>query len=76
MLPRLRRPLARAGLRRVNIHVDTLDAERSARIMRFGTLAEIWAGIEAAEAAGLTPIKLNAVVTRGFNDEDVVDSPR
>ena len=41
--------------------------------MRFGTLDEIWAGIEAAEAAGLTPIKLNAVVTRGYNDEDVVE---
>jgi cyclic pyranopterin phosphate synthase len=73
LLPRLAVPLARAGLRRVNVHVDTLDADRLAKIMRFGTLAEIWAGIEAAEAAGLTPIKLNAVVTRGFNDGDVVD---
>jgi cyclic pyranopterin phosphate synthase len=73
LLPRLAIPLARAGLRRVNIHVDTLDAERLVKIMRFGTLAEIWAGIEAAEAAGLTPIKLNTVVTRGFNDGDVMD---
>jgi len=73
LLPRLAVPLARAGLRRVNVHIDTLDADRLAKIMRFGTLAEIWAGIEAAEAAGLTPIKLNAVVTRGFNDGDVVD---
>lgn len=72
-LPRMAPDLARAGLRRVNIHVDTLNAERLARIMRFGTLPEIWAGIEAAEAAGLAPIKLNAVVTRGFNDEDVVE---
>jgi cyclic pyranopterin phosphate synthase len=40
--------------------------------MRWGTLADIWAGIEAAEAAGLTPIKLNAVVVRGFNEDDVV----
>ncbi|MCZ2109180.1 MAG: GTP 3',8-cyclase MoaA [Dehalococcoidia bacterium] len=73
LLPRLAPTLARAGLRRVNIHLDTLHPERLARIMRLGTLAEIWAGIEAAEHAGLTPIKLNAVVTRGFNDEDVVD---
>jgi GTP 3',8-cyclase len=73
LLPRLAVPLVRAGLRRVNIHVDTLDPERLGRIMRFGTFAEIWAGIQAAEAAGLTPIKLNAVVTRGFNDEDVVE---
>jgi cyclic pyranopterin phosphate synthase len=72
-LPRLAESLKRAGLRRVNIHVDTLNPERLAAIMRFGTLAEIWAGILAAEAAGLTPIKLNAVVTRGFNDEDVVE---
>ena len=73
LLPRLAEPLVRAGLRRVNIHVDTLNPERLARIMRFGTFAEIWAGIQAAEAAGLRPMKLNAVVTRGFNDEDVVD---
>ena len=73
LLPKLAPALARAGLRRVNIHVDTLNEERLARVMRFGTLHEIWAGIIAAEAAGLTPIKLNAVVTRGFNDEDVVD---
>jgi cyclic pyranopterin phosphate synthase len=72
-LPRLAPALARVGLRRVNIHVDTLNVERLAAIMRFGTLAEIWGGILAAEAAGLTPIKLNAVVTRGFNDEDVVE---
>jgi cyclic pyranopterin phosphate synthase len=73
LLPRLAASLAERGLRRVNIHVDTLNPERLAKIMRFGTLAEIWAGIQAAEAAGLTPIKLNAVVTRGFNDEDVVE---
>ncbi len=73
LLPRLAGGLARAGLRRVNIHVDTLNPERLQRIMRLGTLAEIWAGIMAAEAAGLTPIKLNTVVTRGFNDEDVVE---
>jgi cyclic pyranopterin phosphate synthase len=73
LLPRLAVPLARAGLRRVNIHVDTLNPVRLAQIMRFGTFTEIWSGIQAAEAAGLTPIKLNAVVTRGFNDEDVVE---
>lgn len=72
-LPRLAPALAAAGLRRVNIHVDTFNEARLARIMRFGTLDEIWAGILAAESAGLTPIKLNAVVTRGFNDEDVVE---
>ena len=72
-LPRLAPALARAGLRRVNIHLDTMNAERLAGLMRLGTFDEIWAGILAAEAAGLTPIKLNAVVTRGFNDEDVAE---
>jgi cyclic pyranopterin phosphate synthase len=72
LLPRLARSLATAGLRRVNIHVDSLDPVRLARLMRRGTVADIWAGIEAAEAAGLRPIKLNTVVARSFNEEDVV----
>jgi cyclic pyranopterin phosphate synthase len=71
LLPRLAPPLARAGLKRVNVHLDSLDPERLARVMRFGTFEEIWAGILAAEAAGLRPIKLNAVVVRGYNEEDV-----
>ena len=56
------RTLRAAGLRRVNVHLDSLDPARVARVMRWGTLADIWAGIEAAEAAGFAPIKLNAVV--------------
>ncbi len=72
LLPRLAPSLAAAGLRRVNVHLDSLDPERVARLMRWGTLAEIWAGIEAAEAAGLHPIKINAVVIRGQNEDDVV----
>jgi cyclic pyranopterin phosphate synthase len=77
LLPRLAGPLARAGLKRVNIHVDTLDAERLPRVMRLGTLADIEAGIEAAEAAGLLPLKINCVVVRGYNDgEDVVTLAR
>jgi cyclic pyranopterin phosphate synthase len=73
LLPRLARPLAEAGLRRINIHIDTLHPERLKKIMRFGTLEEIEAGIAAAEAAGLKPIKINCVVTRDYNDDDVVD---
>ena len=72
LLPRLAPALAAAGLRRVNVHLDTLDPERLARVMRFGSFADIWAGILAAEDAGLSPIKLNAVVVRGYNEEDVV----
>lgn len=72
LLAGLAAPLAHAGLRRVNVHLDSLDPERVARVMRWGSFGDIWAGIEAAEAAGLRPIKLNAVVARGFNDDDVV----
>ncbi|MFN8627973.1 MAG: GTP 3',8-cyclase MoaA [Candidatus Binatia bacterium] len=76
LLPRLAARLASAGLRRVNIHVDTLHPGRLQRLMRFGTIEEIWAGIEAAEAVGFRPIKLNVVVVRGYNDEDVVELAR
>ena len=76
LLPRLARPLKEAGLRRLNIHVDTLDPEHLKKLMRFGTLAEIEAGIAAAEEAGLLPLKINCVVTRDYNDEDVVEIAR
>jgi len=72
LLPRLAAELRAAGLRRVNVHLDSLDPERVARVMRWGSFADIWAGIEAAEAAGLAPIKLNAVLVRGFNEDDAV----
>ena len=76
LLPKLARPLVAAGLRRVNIHVDSLDGERVRKVMRWATVEEIWAGIEAAEAAGLRPIKLNTVVVDGYNETDVVDLAR
>jgi cyclic pyranopterin phosphate synthase len=76
LLPRMARELAAAGLRRLNIHVDTFHPEHLKRIMRFGAVEEMLAGIAAAEEAGLRPIKLNCVVTRGYNDEDVVDMAR
>jgi len=75
-LPSLARPLVRAGLKRINVHVDTFDPGRLKKIMRFGTLEEIEAGIQAAVEAGLCPIKINVVVTRDFNDMDVVDMAR
>jgi cyclic pyranopterin phosphate synthase len=65
--------LKRAGLDRVNISIDTLDADRFAMMTRGAKLDTVWAGIMAAEAAGLTPIKLNMVVVRGLNDHDVLD---
>lgn len=69
-------PLAKAGLQRINVSLDTLKPERFARIARFDCLDEVLAGIEAAERAGLAPIKINAVVLRGVNDDEVVDLAR
>lgn len=66
-------PLARVGLKRVNISIDTLDAERFHRMTRLGNLDKVWKGILAAERAGLGPIKLNAVVVRGYNLDDIID---
>jgi cyclic pyranopterin phosphate synthase len=76
LLPRLASSLKEAGLRRLNIHVDTLHPERLTKLMRFGSLEEVEAGIAAAEAAGLVPIKINCTVTRDYNDGDVVDLAR
>jgi cyclic pyranopterin phosphate synthase len=76
LLPELAGPLRAAGLNRINIHLDTLDPDRLKRVMRFGSLDQIWAGIEAAQAAGLTPIKLNAVVVRDYNEHDVAELAR
>lgn len=75
-LPFIARDLKAAGMTRVNIHIDTLNPERLPRIMRWGSLDKLWAGVEAVEEAGLIPIKINCVVARGYNDEDVVDLAR
>jgi GTP 3',8-cyclase len=69
-------PLAEAGLKRVNISLDTLKPERFARITRGGSLKALWRGVEAAESAGLTPIKINLVAMRGINDDELLDMAR
>ncbi len=71
MLNKLAQPLADAGLNRVNISIDTVDPAKFHHITRWGDLNDIWSGIHAAEEAGLTPIKLNCVVVRDFNEVDV-----
>jgi cyclic pyranopterin phosphate synthase len=77
LLDKMAQPLAEAGLRRVNISIDTLNAEKFHRITRWGHIDDVWRAIRAVEAAGLTPIKLNAVVVRHFNDgEDMIDLAR
>lgn len=69
-------PLKAAGLSRVNVHLDSLNPFTVERQMRWGTFERIWEGIEACEAAGLRPIKVNAVVAAGYNEADVVDLAR
>jgi cyclic pyranopterin phosphate synthase len=76
LLSKLAGPLAAAGLERVNISLDTLDPARFKRITRWGRLEDAWKGILAAEQAGLTPVKLNAVVVRGYNEEDTQELAR
>jgi len=72
LLPKLAAPLAQAGLQRVNVSLDTLDPKKFRRLTRWGDLEDVLEGIQAAEEAGLTPIKINAVVVRGYNEADVV----
>lgn len=63
--------LAKAGLKRVNVSLDTLDAQRFKALTRFGELEAVLDGLEAAAKAGLAPLKLNVVVIRGLNDSEV-----
>jgi cyclic pyranopterin phosphate synthase len=73
LLSRMAYPLAQAGLQRVNISLDTLNPDKFQTLTRWGSLENVWSGIYAAEAAGLTPIKINAVVVRGYNEPDMTD---
>jgi cyclic pyranopterin phosphate synthase len=75
-LPRMAAPLARAGLRRVNISLDTLRPERFHQITRWGRYEDVMEGIAAAREAGLSPIKINVVVMRLINDDEVLDFAR
>jgi GTP 3',8-cyclase len=68
--------LKRAGLTRVNVSLDTLNAVRFREITRLGELNTVLDGIEAARGAGLHPVKVNMVVIRGVNDDEVLDFAR
>ena len=65
--------LAKAGVKRLNISLDSLQAERVKQISRHGQLADVLRGIEAAGNAGFERIKLNVVVLAGVNDDEVID---
>jgi len=72
-LARLAAPLAEAGLDRVNVSLDTLRPDRFEALARRRRLDEVLDGARAADAAGLRPVKLNAVLMRGINDDEAVD---
>ena len=76
LLGGLAEELAKAGLNRVNISLDTLDRDKYRRITRVGQLDDVWRGILATEKAGLDPIKINMVVLRGVNDDEVIEMAR
>jgi GTP 3',8-cyclase len=76
LLKKLAQSLAQAGLKRVNISLDTLDPEKFRRLTRWGKLEDVWEGILAAETADLTPIKINAVVVKGYNETDIIKLAR
>ncbi len=67
------RALADAGLQRVNISCDSLQPERFAAIRRRGDLSVVLEAMDAAEAVGLTPVKINVVVMAGQNDDEILD---
>ncbi|MBS8241059.1 GTP 3',8-cyclase MoaA [Marinobacter lipolyticus] len=72
-LPTMAEPLRKAGLKRLNISLDSLDPEKFSRITRTGSLSRVLEGIDAAKAAGFEGIKLNTVVMKGGNDQEVPD---
>ncbi len=68
--------LKEAGLKRINVSLDTLRKDRFERITRRGRLEDVLSGIEAAHRAGLNPVKINMVVLRGINDDEIIDFAR
>ncbi|MEW6448206.1 MAG: GTP 3',8-cyclase MoaA [Bacillota bacterium] len=68
--------LKEAGIRRVNISLDTLEPERYYWVTRGGDLRDVWRGIDAALAHELHPVKLNTVVIKGFNSDEVAELAR
>ena len=73
LLPQLAVPLKEAGVKRLNISLDTMNPEKYSYITRIGTMDRALAGLEAALSAGFEKIKLNAVLIGGFNDDEIRD---
>lgn len=72
-LSELAKPLKKAGLNRINISLDTLRAERARQLSRRDSLPAVLNGVESALAAGFSPLKFNAVILRGINDDELCD---
>lgn len=72
LLPQLAKPLREAGVRRLNLSLDTLNLDKYAYITRIGRIEDFWKGFHAALDAGFDKIKLNAVLVGGFNDDEIV----
>ena len=73
LLPQLAAPLRQAGVTRLNISLDTLRPDRFAYITRIGRLENVLRGMEAARDAGFTNTKINVVLMKGFNDDEIED---
>ncbi len=75
-LPKYAASLAKAGVDRINISLDSLDADKFKALTRTGELTNVLAGIEAAREAGFKKLKLNAVIMKGRNDDEIIDLAR
>ena len=73
LLPKLAAPLRDAGVNRLNISLDTLDADKFRYITRVGDLSDAIAGIESALSCGFDKVKINSVLIGGFNDDEIAD---
>jgi cyclic pyranopterin phosphate synthase len=71
LLEQFAEPLKLAGVDRVNVSLDTLDADKYRKLTRGGDLSAVLRGIDAAKRAGLTPVKINAVLIKGVNDTEI-----
>ena len=76
LLKNLARPIRESGIRRINVSMDTLRQERFRQITREDYFDQVWEGIEEAESVGLSPIKINVVLIRGINHDEILDLVR
>lgn len=76
LLKEMARTIRECGIRRLNVSMDTLRRERFRQITKRDYFEQVWAGIEEAQAVGLHPIKINVVVMRGINHDEILDFAR